>query len=47
VFEATHRLLLDLVGKGQLTGLRIDHPDGLADPREYLRRLAERPAAPG
>jgi (1->4)-alpha-D-glucan 1-alpha-D-glucosylmutase len=42
VFDATHRLLLDLVAAGDLTGLRIDHPDGLADPRGYLRRLAER-----
>lgn len=41
VFEATHRLLLDLVAEGALSGLRIDHPDGLADPRGYLRRLAE------
>jgi (1->4)-alpha-D-glucan 1-alpha-D-glucosylmutase len=42
VFEATHRLLLDLVADGSLDGLRIDHPDGLADPRGYLGRLAER-----
>ncbi len=41
VFEATHRLLLDLLADGSLDGLRIDHPDGLADPREYLRRLSE------
>ena len=41
VFEATHRLLLDLVDDGSLDGLRIDHPDGLADPRGYLRRLAD------
>ena len=41
VFAATHALLLDLVHAGALQGLRIDHPDGLADPRGYLRRLAE------
>jgi len=41
VFEATHRLLLELLGSGQLNGLRIDHPDGLADPREYLRMLSD------
>jgi (1->4)-alpha-D-glucan 1-alpha-D-glucosylmutase len=41
VFDATHELLLELVADGTLTGLRIDHPDGLADPRSYLRRLAE------
>jgi (1->4)-alpha-D-glucan 1-alpha-D-glucosylmutase len=42
VFDATHRLLLDRVADGSLDGLRIDHPDGLADPRGYLARLAER-----
>ncbi|MDF2146209.1 malto-oligosyltrehalose synthase [Knoellia sp. p5-6-4] len=41
VFDATHALLLELVRKGELDGLRIDHPDGLADPRGYLDRLAE------
>ena len=40
VFEATHGLLVDLVQDGSVDGLRIDHPDGLADPRGYLRRLA-------
>ncbi len=40
VFEATHRVLLDLFADGVLDGFRIDHPDGLADPRGYLRRLA-------
>jgi (1->4)-alpha-D-glucan 1-alpha-D-glucosylmutase len=40
VFDATHRLLVELVAAGALTGLRIDHPDGLADPRGYLSRLA-------
>ncbi len=40
VFAATHRLVLELVAKGQLTGLRIDHPDGLADPEGYLEQLA-------
>ena len=41
VFDATHRLLSDLVREGAIDGLRIDHPDGLADPGGYLRRLAE------
>jgi len=40
VFAATHRLLLGLLAEGGIDGLRIDHPDGLADPRGYLRRLA-------
>ncbi|MGY1591333.1 malto-oligosyltrehalose synthase [Geodermatophilus sp. SYSU D00708] len=41
VFEATHRLVLELVAAGAVDGLRIDHPDGLADPKGYLDRLAE------
>ena len=40
VFAATHRVLLGLVKEGFIDGLRVDHPDGLADPRGYLRRLA-------
>ncbi|MGH2929880.1 MAG: malto-oligosyltrehalose synthase, partial [Solirubrobacteraceae bacterium] len=42
VFEATHRLVLQLIGSGSLDGLRIDHADGLYDPLGYLRRLAAR-----
>ncbi|NJQ15386.1 malto-oligosyltrehalose synthase [Streptomyces bohaiensis] len=42
VFEATHRTVLRLVAEGVLGGLRVDHPDGLADPAGYFRRLAER-----
>jgi (1->4)-alpha-D-glucan 1-alpha-D-glucosylmutase len=45
VFEDTHRLLLDLVAEGDVTGLRVDHVDGLRDPAGYLERLAA--AAPG
>jgi malto-oligosyltrehalose synthase len=41
VFAATHHVLLRLYHDGLIDGLRIDHPDGLADPRGYLRRLAE------
>ena len=40
VFAATHGLLLGLLAEGLIDGLRVDHPDGLADPRAYLRRLA-------
>ncbi|OEV04462.1 malto-oligosyltrehalose synthase [Streptomyces oceani] len=40
VFEATHRTLLRLLRTGVLDGFRVDHPDGLADPSGYLRRLA-------
>ena len=39
VFQETHRLILRLVREGHVTGLRIDHPDGLYDPRGYLRDL--------
>jgi (1->4)-alpha-D-glucan 1-alpha-D-glucosylmutase len=42
VFEATHELVLDLVRRGWVNGLRIDHVDGLADPAGYLRRLRDR-----
>jgi (1->4)-alpha-D-glucan 1-alpha-D-glucosylmutase len=41
VFELTHRKVLDLVKDGVVEGLRIDHPDGLADPAGYLRRLRD------
>src|SRR5205814_1883193 len=41
VFTATHGLLLALMADGLIDGLRVDHPDGLADPRGYLRRLAD------
>jgi (1->4)-alpha-D-glucan 1-alpha-D-glucosylmutase len=39
VFEETHELLLSLVRLGLVDGLRVDHPDGLANPAEYLARL--------
>ena len=42
VFEETHRLALALVRDGVVDGLRIDHPDGLADPAGYLRAAARR-----
>src|SRR5690606_20169621 len=39
VFEATHRCILELVERGLIDALRIDHPDGLRDPAGYFRRL--------
>jgi (1->4)-alpha-D-glucan 1-alpha-D-glucosylmutase len=42
VFDAIHRLLLDLVSSGAVTGLRIDHPDGLYLPAEYFEKLQQR-----
>ncbi|WP_347351766.1 malto-oligosyltrehalose synthase [Intrasporangium sp.] len=41
VFDATHARVVDLVRAGQVDGLRIDHPDGLADPEGYLGRLRD------
>jgi (1->4)-alpha-D-glucan 1-alpha-D-glucosylmutase len=45
VFDASHDTVLGWVAAGDVHGLRIDHPDGLADPQGYLERLAAR--APG
>ncbi len=39
VFRATHAYPLQLLGEGKVTGLRIDHIDGLLDPKGYLDRL--------
>ncbi|MFB7732942.1 malto-oligosyltrehalose synthase [Streptomyces sp. NPDC056112] len=41
VFRATHAKILQLLAEGVVDGLRVDHPDGLADPDAYLRRLHE------
>ncbi len=41
VFEALHRKVFGLVREGLVDGLRIDHPDGLANPARYLRRLRD------
>ncbi len=41
VFAATHRRVLASVADGTVQGLRVDHPDGLADPQGYLARLSE------
>ena len=44
VFEEAHRLLLEFVATGAVTGLRIDHPDGLYLPNEYFEKLQQRAA---
>ncbi|AKU91435.1 malto-oligosyltrehalose synthase [Vulgatibacter incomptus] len=41
VFGHTHRLVLKLLADGLAQGMRIDHPDGLFDPKAYFRRLQE------
>jgi len=42
VFEATHAKVFELIERGLVDGLRIDHIDGLADPRGYCRKLRRR-----
>jgi (1->4)-alpha-D-glucan 1-alpha-D-glucosylmutase len=46
VFEASHSLLFSLIREGKVSGVRIDHIDGLYDPLGYLQRLQSQ-LAPG
>jgi (1->4)-alpha-D-glucan 1-alpha-D-glucosylmutase len=39
VYEETHRLVFRLIKEGKVTGLRVDHPDGLYNPLLYFQRL--------
>ncbi len=39
VFDAAHHKVMELLAQGKVSGLRIDHPDGLFDPLQYLWRL--------
>ncbi|MDI6891062.1 MAG: malto-oligosyltrehalose synthase [Thermodesulfovibrionales bacterium] len=41
VFEKTHELILKLIREGKVTGLRVDHPDGLYNPSEYFHWLQQ------
>src|SRR5271165_5709897 len=41
VFSAIHALIFDLVKEGRVSGLRVDHPDGLFDPEKYFRFLQD------
>jgi len=43
VFHQTHDFVLQLLGEGKIDGLRIDHPDGLYNPRQYFQRLRDGP----
>jgi (1->4)-alpha-D-glucan 1-alpha-D-glucosylmutase len=45
VFDETHALIVKWLKAGVLDGVRVDHPDGLRDPKQYFERLRER--APG
>jgi (1->4)-alpha-D-glucan 1-alpha-D-glucosylmutase len=55
VFDATHALIFRLYAEGLIDGVRVDHIDGLAEPRAYCRKLrrrlsaltAQRPAVAG
>jgi (1->4)-alpha-D-glucan 1-alpha-D-glucosylmutase len=47
VFDDTHELILELVQRGDVEGLRVDHVDGLLDPEGYLERLRTRARARG
>jgi (1->4)-alpha-D-glucan 1-alpha-D-glucosylmutase len=46
VFDAAHMLLRRLIAEGKITGLRVDHPDGLFDPAAYFGRLQEMAGLP-
>lgn len=39
VFRDTHELIFELINQGKISGLRVDHIDGLYDPHTYLERL--------
>ncbi len=39
VFTETHKLIFRLIREGKVTGLRVDHPDGLYNPSEYFQKL--------
>lgn len=41
VFRETHKLIFKLIKEGKVTGLRVDHPDGLYNPSEYFQRLQQ------
>ncbi len=41
VFSAEHALIFDLVKRGHVSGLRVDHPDGLFEPEKYFRFLQD------
>jgi (1->4)-alpha-D-glucan 1-alpha-D-glucosylmutase len=41
VFWATHAKVVELVREGVVDGVRVDHPDGLANPTEYFERLRD------
>ncbi len=42
VFDETHALVVRWLKQGVLDGVRVDHPDGLRDPKQYFERLRDR-----
>jgi (1->4)-alpha-D-glucan 1-alpha-D-glucosylmutase len=46
VFETIHQWLFQMMNDGIVTGVRIDHVDGLHDPRQYLEALQRRSLSP-
>jgi (1->4)-alpha-D-glucan 1-alpha-D-glucosylmutase len=46
VFDQAHSFVFELMAEGAIDGLRIDHIDGLLNPKEYLQRLRSHPHAP-
>jgi (1->4)-alpha-D-glucan 1-alpha-D-glucosylmutase len=45
VFKQTHEFVFELLRQGKIDGFRVDHPDGLYDPRQYFERLQCAPVA--
>lgn len=46
VFDHAHGLIFDLIGEGLVDGLRIDHVDGLLDPKAYMETLQAKAPRP-
>ena len=46
VFDHAHALIFQLIGEGLVDGLRIDHIDGLRDPKAYVLKLREKSPRP-
>jgi (1->4)-alpha-D-glucan 1-alpha-D-glucosylmutase len=47
VFATVHRIPFDLIQKGLVSGIRVDHPDGLFDPLKYFQDLQAQAPLPG
>jgi len=41
IFEKTHCLAFDWINQGKVSGLRVDHIDGLYAPKQYLQKLRQ------